>query len=104
MPVTKPATDIAMRALIAEVRGALPFHLSPSELCQHSCTGCPKKLMEFMETELDNHEQQLDAGDIPTLGDINKLARTSRKVHKVMVKNGLALPASAAGMDAKAAN
>ncbi|MCY0963938.1 hypothetical protein [Parathalassolituus penaei] len=89
MASERPAPRIAMQQLITEVRDTLPFHLPPSELCQHSCSGCPKKLMEFMETELSEQEMLLDAGDEPTLGDINRLARTSRKVYNVMQKNGL---------------
>ena len=88
----KPATTEAMLALISSVRQHLPFHVSPADLCQHSCSGCPKKLMEFLDTELSDHEQNLATGHIPTLGEISKLARTSRKIHAVMVKNGLAYP------------
>lgn len=89
MASERPSPRIAMQQLITQVRDTLPFHLPPSELCQHSCTGCPKKLIEFMETELGEQEMRLDAGDAPTLGDINRLARTSRKVYNVMQKNGL---------------
>ena len=86
----KPDTQQAMENLVIQVRQQLPFHLPPDQLCQHSCTGCPKKLMEFLDTELEDMEQRLADGDTFSLGDINKLARTSGKIYRVMEKNGLA--------------
>lgn len=86
----KPSAQIAMQQLIQQVRTALPFDQPASFLCQKHCIGCPKKLMEFLESEISSWETALDQGETPTLGDIEQLARTSRKIHTVMVKNGLA--------------
>jgi len=85
----KPRANLAMSRLLGEIRTGLPFGLPESVLCQKSCVGCPKKLMAYIEQEIETWEMALAAGDIPTLGDVDRLAKTSRKIAAVMVKNGL---------------
>ena len=45
--------------------------------------------MEYLESELTGWESALQAGEQPSLGDINQLAKTSRKIYRVLQKNGL---------------
>jgi|GEM_PF-105706 len=85
----KPDRVLAMQQLIDDIRKALPFDEPYAMLCQKQCVGCPKKLMEFLESELEGWEGTLAGGDEPSLGDINRLAKTSRKIHRVLEKNGL---------------
>lgn len=92
MPRHHPSTPEAMQALMAQIRTHLPVEQPDAYLCRAHCVGCPKKLMEYLETELLDWEAALERGETPTLGDINKLAKSSRKIHTVMVKNGLAEP------------
>ncbi|WP_221799435.1 hypothetical protein [Oceanobacter mangrovi] len=89
MSYRKPVSQQAMLSLATQVRSGLPFHIPPKDLCQHSCKGCPKKLMEFLDTELEDVERRLELGDDFSLGEISKLARTSQKIYRVMEKNGL---------------
>jgi hypothetical protein len=85
----KPDTRTAMRQLIAEVRDALPFAAPASQVCSGDCDGCSVKLLEYLDGELCGWQQRLDVGETPSLGDLARLAKTSRKVHAVLARNGL---------------
>ncbi len=85
----KPATPVAMRKLIMQIREAMPFALTREQICSDSCAGCAMKLLIFLETELDSWEQRLLHGARPDFGDLNKLASTSKKIYKVLRNNGL---------------
>ena len=85
----KPDTVVAMRQLIRQVRTAIPFDLSEEQICASGCQGCSVKLLAFLESELENWEARLDAGEKPNFGDLSRLAKTGRKVHKVLAQNGL---------------
>ena len=88
MPV-KPRTTEAMRDLIRQVRVALPFDLQPIEVCRDECRGCSIKLLEYLAMELDNWEYRLDQGTVPNFGDLDRLARSSRKIYRALCNNGL---------------
>ena len=85
----KPNTTDAMHNLIHEVRTTLPLDLSPVEVCSDECRSCSIKLIEYIAMELENWESRLDDGDIPDFGDLNRLARSSKKIHRALLKNGL---------------
>ena len=85
----KPDTSTAMRELIRQVREALPFDAAESQICAGPCHGCPQKLLTYLDTELDDWERRLDAGDKPDFADLSRLAKTSRRVQGVLEKNGL---------------
>ena len=85
----KPDTSTAMKNLIDEVRTAMPFGASDEQLCSDSCQGCSKKLLEFLESELNDWDQKLDEGIQPNFGDINRMGKTCKKVYIILKKNGL---------------
>lgn len=78
-----------MKNLIEEVRSTLPFGADETELCADSCQGCSKKLLEFLETELENWEQKLNQGIKPNFGDIHRMGKTCKKIYMVLKKNNL---------------
>ncbi len=78
-----------MRDLIAQVRSAIPFDMPEAQLCADECRSCSVKLLEFLAAELDDWEARLDAGEMPGLAELSRLARTARKVHRALEKNGL---------------
>ena len=78
-----------MQQLITEVRESLPFELPEAQMCEGPCDGCSMKLLAFLDGELDEWEYRLDQGDTPTFADLSRIMKTSKKIHKVMVKNGL---------------
>jgi len=85
----KPDTSTAMRQLIGEVRRAMPFDLPAARVCEGPCDGCSMKLLDYLEAELDSWEQRLDQGERPGLAELSRLAKTARRVHRVLEKNGL---------------
>ena len=85
----KPDTREAMRNLIGEIRRTLPFALSAEDICADECRGCSVKLLEYLESELDNWQYRLDNDETPNFGDLAKLARSGRKIHGALQKNGL---------------
>ncbi|MGD2118285.1 MAG: hypothetical protein PVG66_08000 [Chromatiales bacterium] len=81
-----------MHNLIQQVRQVIPFDLPEARVCSphgESCIGCPQKLLEYLEMELDNWQDRLQQGEVPNFGDLDKLAKSSKKIHAIMVKNGL---------------
>ncbi len=85
----KPKTPVAMQQLISQVRETLPFDVPESYLCTDDCKGCSLKLLEFLDAELINWEQRLESGEKPTLGDVQCVAKLSRKIYKVLDRNGV---------------
>lgn len=85
----KPNTTEAMSELIVQVRTAMPFDLPEGQICSGICRGCAKKLLNFLDTELEDWECRLDQGEQPNLGDLSQLAKRSRKIYSAMEKNGL---------------
>lgn len=91
----KPDVATAMRDLIRQARAALPFGASEAVVCTGECQGCSRTLLEFLESEFEDWERRLDAGERPGLGDLSRLIRTSRKVRRVLIRNGLVEEAGA---------
>ena len=91
----KPDTRTAMARLIGEIRTALPFDAPESQLCGDDCRGCTPKLLGYLETELEAWEQRLADGGRPDFGDLNRLARSARRIHRTLQRNGLLPPSTA---------
>ena len=87
--MAKPNTADAMRELIHQIRRAIPFDTPVEDLCAFGCKGCSVKLLEFLEQELESWSYRLDQGETPSFGDINQLAKSSKKIYKVLQRNGL---------------
>jgi hypothetical protein len=87
--VRKPDTRNAMYDLIRQVRTAVPFDMPVADICVDDCYGCPKKLLEYLDMELDDWQQKLDDGNIPNFGDLNALAKRSKKITTALKKNGI---------------
>ncbi len=85
----KPKTPQAMEQIIAQVRESMPFDLPLAELCDGICQGCSKKLLDYLDMELENWEYRLQQGEIPSLADISKLIKRSKKIYSVLQKNQL---------------
>lgn len=85
----KPDTTQAMHILIEQIKSALPFGVPEHEICAGVCVGCPKKLMEYISSEVEYWECKLENDEKPSLLDLSDLARVGSKVHRSMVKNKL---------------
>lgn len=80
---------MAMQQLIQQVRLAMPFDLPEANLCSGKCNGCSQKLLDYLDTELEDWESRLKSGELPDFGEIQRIAKTSKKIYKVMQRNGL---------------
>lgn len=85
----KPQPAQAMQGLIDKIRAAIPFDTPEASLCVGPCQGCSKKLIEFLDSELKQWQLKLSQGESPTLGELEKLGRCAKKIHKVLIKNGI---------------
>ncbi|MDO6514059.1 hypothetical protein WNY58_14235 [Neptuniibacter pectenicola] len=85
----KPDTTEAMQTLIKQIRETIPFDMPVALMCNGPCTGCAKKLLDYLDMELLDKEKNLKEGEIPNLGDIDKLAKTAKKIYRSLQKNGL---------------
>ncbi|MBN1005950.1 hypothetical protein [Amphritea pacifica] len=90
--ITKPNTQTAMRNLIADIRDAIPFDTPIEKLCNGPCTGCSKKLLDYLDMQLEEKEAEIDAGHIPSFGELNRLKKSALKIHATLMKNGLIEP------------
>lgn len=85
----KPDCASAMLSLISEVRRDFPFTAPEANICGTSCVGCPKKLLELVDTELCDWEAQISNGRIPDLAEIARLAKLCKNVRRGLKRNGL---------------
>ncbi|WP_455201684.1 hypothetical protein [Kaarinaea lacus] len=86
----KPKSDVVMASIIQQIRETFPFDIREEELCAETCScGCPKKLLEYIQMEIDEWERRLENGDIPNFRDIQKLAKTGKNIYRVLEKNNL---------------
>ncbi|AHF04066.1 hypothetical protein MARPU_09420 [Marichromatium purpuratum 984] len=85
-----PDSTTAMRALIARIRHELPLDDPAARVCHGACAGgCAPKLLAFIEQQLDDWEWRLSAGARPGFAELSALARSARRVHAVLVRDGL---------------
>ena len=84
-----------MGLLIGQIREAIPFGAREAQVCNGACNGCSLKLMDYLDTELQDLEHRLAEGERPNLGDLSRLAPTARKIHTVLARNGMVEPAPA---------
>lgn len=87
--MAKPDVTTAMRNLIAQIKTTLPFDGVDTDFCSDTCRGCSVKLLDFLAIEIDDWEYRLGQGETPSFKDIDKLAKTAKKIHAVLCKNQL---------------
>ncbi|KFZ36709.1 hypothetical protein HR45_14725 [Shewanella mangrovi] len=86
--MTKPNTTQAMHYLIAEIEQQIPLNISDANMCGGKCQGCPKKMLEMLDSEL-SYWKYADQSIVPSLADLNRLAKLAKRTHRVFSKNGL---------------
>ncbi|WDE02414.1 hypothetical protein [Thalassomonas actiniarum] len=85
----KPDATTAMQNLIIQVRNDFPFNVPEANICGISCIGCPKKLLEIVDTELCDWEIKLGNDVVPKLGEISRLGKLCKNVRRGLKRNGL---------------
>lgn len=87
--VIKPDAATAMAQLILNVRRVIPFDMPEAQICGGRCIGCPKKLLSFLEGEIESWQIRLDGGHPPNLGELNRFGAICRKVYTALQRNQL---------------
>lgn len=85
----KPDRTQAMLQLIKTVREKFPFNESEANMCTGQCNSCSMKLLDYLDIQLEDWEYRLKKGEIPTFGDIQQIAKTSKKIYHALDKHNL---------------
>ncbi len=78
-----------MLNIILLVKKDFPFDNPEVQICGDSCVGCPKKLLELVETEIMYWELVIERGESPNLGEISRFAKLCKNVRRGLKRNGL---------------
>lgn len=89
--MAKPNLETAMHQLIADVKEQFPLEDPETFVCgpQGECVGCPKKLLELVDTELTYWEHSLSRGIVPNFEDIRQFGKLCKNVRRGLKRNGL---------------
>ncbi len=85
----KPDRKTAMLNIIELVKNDFPFDDPNRQVCGDTCVGCPKKLLELVETEIIHWEYMLEQDDLPTFREISRFAKLCKNVRRGLLRNGL---------------
>ncbi|MBF9002518.1 hypothetical protein [Vibrio nitrifigilis] len=85
----KPDRSTAMRLIIEVVKSEFPLYQADTFVCgpDNECIGCPKKLMELVDTELTYWEYAIERGEIPTFDELNRFGKMCKNVRRGLVRN-----------------
>ncbi|WP_394250086.1 hypothetical protein [Vibrio profundi] len=89
--MAKPNLETAMHQLIADVKEQFPLEDPETFVCgpQGECVGCPKKLLELVDTELTYWEHSLSRGIVPNFEEIRQFGKLCKNVRRGLKRNGL---------------
>ena len=85
----KSDTVLAMQNLIKQIKSAILFDLGKKDTWPDSYRGCSVKLIDFLEIEIEDWEFKLANNETPNFKDLDKLAKTAKKIHRVLISNNL---------------
>ncbi|MCL1060676.1 hypothetical protein MK852_00740 [Shewanella benthica] len=87
----KPDRQTAMLLLIEQVKDGLPLYEPDTFICapDGSCEGCPKKLLELVDTELTYWESAIERGAIPNFDEISRFGKLCKNVRRGLVRNNI---------------
>ncbi|KMV31613.1 hypothetical protein L4D00_10725 [Photobacterium swingsii] len=85
----KPDRMTAMQQIIDAVKQEFPIYQEDTFVCgpDNSCMGCPKKLMELVDTDLTYWEHQLSRGVSPTFDEIYQFGKMCKNIRRALVRN-----------------
>jgi len=88
----KPDRATAMLNIIELVKVDFPFDDPNRQVCGDDCVGCPKKLLELVETEIIYWENNIEQGELPTFKEISRFAKLCKNVRRGLLRNNLVSP------------
>jgi len=85
----KPDRISAMRSIIEQAKVEFPLYDEDTFVCgtENNCIGCPKKLMELIESELSYWEHTINRGVSPNFDDIRRFGKLCKNVKRGLVRN-----------------
>lgn len=86
----KPDRITAMQPIIDAVKREFPLYRADTFRCgpDNTCLGCPKKLMELVDTELCYWQHQIERGIPPTFDELSRFGKMCRNIRRALVRNG----------------
>ncbi|WP_413112094.1 hypothetical protein [Thaumasiovibrio sp. DFM-14] len=87
----KPDRCTAMWQIIHQVKSELPLYESDTFVCgpDNNCIGCPKKLLEIVDTEVTYWESAMKRGIVPQFDEISRFAKLCKNIRRGLVRNNL---------------
>lgn len=87
----KPNRTLAMKLIIDQAKRELPLYEPDTFVCgiEGKCIGCPKKLMELVESELSYWEHTISRGIAPNFDDIRRFGKLCTNVKRGLVRNNI---------------
>ncbi|MGF1699533.1 hypothetical protein L4D09_04335 [Photobacterium makurazakiensis] len=85
----KPDRITAMQQIIDAVKLEFPLYQEDTFVCgpDNSCLGCPKKLMELVDSDLSYWQHQIDRGNPPTFDELYSFGKLCKNVRRGLVRN-----------------
>ncbi|OAN17852.1 hypothetical protein A3K86_02745 [Photobacterium jeanii] len=90
----KPDRITAMQQIIDAVKLEFPLYQEDTFVCgpDNSCIGCPKKLMEMVDSDLTYWEHQINRGLPPTFDEIARFGKMCKNIRRALVRNNRIAP------------
>ncbi|CZF82326.1 hypothetical protein GCE9029_03160 [Grimontia celer] len=87
----KPTRMDAMKQIIEQVKQELPLYESDTFVCgpEGNCIGCPKKLLEMVDSELSYWESAMSRGITPQFDEIRRFGKMCTSVRRGLVRNNI---------------
>ncbi len=81
-----------MLSIIQQVKQELPLYAPETFVCgsKGNCVGCPKKLLELVDSELTYWESAMTRGITPQFDEIRRFGKMCNGVRRGLQRNGLA--------------
>ncbi|EKO3432278.1 hypothetical protein NTH35_003869 [Vibrio fluvialis] len=86
----KPDRLTAMQQIIDAVQQEFPLYQQDTFVCgpNNTCVGCPKKLMELVDSKLSYWQHQVKRGLPPSFDELNRFGKLCKNVRRALVRNG----------------
>ncbi|NOI17348.1 hypothetical protein F0223_03810 [Vibrio coralliilyticus] len=80
-----------MLSIIQQVKQELPLYAPETFVCgsKGNCVGCPKKLLELVDSELTYWESAMGRGITPQFDEIRRFGKMCNGVRRGLQRNGL---------------
>ncbi|EOD81413.1 hypothetical protein D515_04315 [Grimontia indica] len=80
-----------MKQIIEQVKQELPLYESDTFVCgpEGNCIGCPKKLLEMVDSELSYWESAMSRGITPQFDEIRRFGKMCNNVRRGLVRNNI---------------